>query len=134
MPGRCNVRPCIPNFLPNFWVGYRVGTSFLRFFNFELNIIFCNFWKVRKSNFSETCKNENFGNFCLTQGLSTLLPPTKALHSELFTELSSRNEFSAIFEFRVECHFFTIFGKFGYQTFPKLTKMKSWKFLSNAGP
>jgi hypothetical protein len=99
--------------------------SFMRFFNFELNIVFCNFWKVRKSNFSETRENEKFRNFCLTQGLSTLLPPAKALHSEFLTELSSRNEFFTIFEFQVECHFFAIFGKFEYQTFPKLAKMKS---------
>ncbi len=47
----------------------------------------------------------------------------KALHSELFTELSSRflsrNEFFVIFEFRVERHFFVIFGKFGNSSFPK---------------
>jgi hypothetical protein len=30
---------------------------------------FCNFWKVPKSNFSETCENEKFGNFCPMQGL-----------------------------------------------------------------
>ncbi len=50
----------------------------------------------------------------------------KALHSELLTELSSqfssRNEFFAISEFRVERHFFVIFGKFGISKFLKFPK------------
>ncbi len=55
----------------------------------------------------------------------------KALHSELFTELSSRfssrNEFFMIFEFGVEHHFFVIFGKFGNSWFPKFPNL-FWTF------
>ncbi len=56
----------------------------------------------------------------------------KALHSELLTELSSRfssrNEFFAIFEFRVERHFFVIFGKFGISKFPKFPNIRKNQF------
>ncbi len=34
------VRPCIPNFKPNIQVGFWVGTSFLQFSKFKLNVIF----------------------------------------------------------------------------------------------
>ncbi len=65
----------------------------------------------------------------------------KALLSELLTELlswfSSRNEFFAIFEFRVERHFFVIFGNFrtfgktcfqNFRTFSKLFDPKTGFF------
>jgi len=39
--GLAKVRPCIPNL--NFWVGFRVGTSFSQFPKFEFNVIFLMF-------------------------------------------------------------------------------------------
>ena len=52
---------------------------------------------------------------------------TKALHSELFAELSgrfsSRNEYFRISEVRIVHHFFEVFGKFGISKFPKLPKL-----------
>jgi len=49
----------------------------------------------------------------------------RALHSELLTELSSRNEFSRVETGLVERHFFVIFGNFGKRQLPKLAKTKS---------
>jgi hypothetical protein len=58
--------------------------------------------------------------------------PNKALHSELLTQLSSwfssRNDFFAIFEFRVERHFFVIFGNFGIFKFPKYLNIRKDQF------
>jgi len=51
---------------------------------------------------------------------------SKALHSELLTELSgrfpSRNEYFVISEVRIVRHFFEVFGKFGISKFPKFPK------------
>ena len=50
----------------------------------------------------------------------------KALHSELFAELSGRfsgrNEYFRISELRIVRHFFEVFGKFGISKLPKLPK------------
>jgi len=51
---------------------------------------------------------------------------SKALHSELLTQLSgrfpSRNEYFVISEVQIWHHFFVIFGKFGISKFPKFPK------------
>jgi len=48
------LRPCVPNFYPNFQVGFRVGMSFPRFPKFEFDAIF--------SNFSESSEKLHFRN------------------------------------------------------------------------
>ncbi len=64
-PKRQNLRRCIPNFKPNIRVGFRVGTSFLQFLKFELNVIFCNFQKVQNRTNSEIFISSEF--YFLTQ-------------------------------------------------------------------
>ena len=58
----------------------------------------------------------------------------KALHSELELECSkrnsSRNKFFAIFEVRVQHHFFVIFGKFGIEQFPNVPNVRKTLFLN----
>jgi len=53
-------------------------------------------------------------------------PNSKALHSELFAELSgrfpSRNEYFRISELRIVRHFSEVFGKFGKKQLPKPRK------------
>ncbi len=73
---------------------------------------FCNFWKVRKSNFSKTRENKKFGNFCLTQGLKECYrhlkhcprpPLIRVLKNtnQLFGPVQSTNLFSL--NFNKEC-------------------------------
>jgi len=55
------------NFIPNFFAKISRVRKFHEFKNsgyFQKNS------ELRKTNFSEACKNEKFGNFCLTQGLT----------------------------------------------------------------
>jgi len=64
------LRPCILNFKPNIRVAFWVGTSFSRFPKFDFNILFCNFWKVRKRTNSEFSVNSE----CLETPVSELFP------------------------------------------------------------
>ncbi len=72
------------------------------------------------------CKFNSEKSFQISLKLKKYIYFSKALHSELLTELSSRfssrNEFFAISEVRILHHFFVIFGNFGKKQFPKFPK------------
>ncbi len=80
------------------------------------------------------CTFINSGFFCSVKNgyiyeEKNLRPYIPKYLTELSSWFSSRNEFFAIFEFRVERHFFVIFGKFRISKIPKLPKLPNIRNL-----
>ncbi len=125
------LRPCIPNFKANIWVGFLVGMSFRDFQNLIVTSFFCNFRKVRNrtnSKFSinseclETPVSELFWTFSVNFDPKTgfFWPKNRKLFPNLFP-----NYFCKIFASLKSSGFSEKIPNFESRTFPKLTKTKS---------
>jgi hypothetical protein len=123
---RLFVRPCILNFKPNIWVGFRVGTSFSQFTKFNFNVIFCNFQKVQNRTNSKFSVNSE----CSETPVSKLFDPKTGNYFWIYFPTI----FAKFLRVQKDRIFLKKFWTLKTDLFWNLQKQKVQKIPSNAGP